>query len=407
MFGSQTLSNMQLPSLPLAGFWFGDSATINGTHVDSVFAIINWICLFFFVLVVGLMGWFLYKYRARPGHTEQPSPSHNNALEIIWSVIPILLVALIFFLGFTVFMDFRTPPVDAYDVRVVATQWNWQFIYPGGISSDELHVPKDRPIRLVQESRDVLHSLYVPAFRIKMDVVPGRYTYQWFQADKAGRYDLFCAEYCGKDHSNMNTFVEVHESEAAFLKKLEELNQHPEDLREWGKLLWEKKGCVQCHSIDGTPKAGGGPSWKGIWGEEEKMADGTTVKVDYNYIVDSIRTPQKHIVSGYQGGVQMSPYAESQLKSIPKAGESVSEMDAIIAFIQSLAKNPPPYVQPNIKADGAEGDAEATTPAAGTPASDTPAAEAPAAETPAPDTPAPSTPTPSTETGSQPAGEDN
>jgi cytochrome c oxidase subunit 2 len=400
MFGSQTLSNMQLPSLPLAGFWFGESVTTNGANVDTVFAIINWICLFFFVLVVGLMAWFVFKYRARPGHTEQPSPSHNNSLEIIWSVIPILLVALIFFLGFTGFMDMRNPPVDSYDIRVVATQWNWQFIYPGGISSDELHVPVGRPVRLVQESRDVLHSLYVPAFRIKMDVVPGRYTYQWFQADKAGRYDLFCAEYCGKDHSNMNTFVEVHDSEAAFLKKLEELNQHPDDLREWGKKLWEKKGCMTCHSIDGTPKVGGGPSWKDLWDKEEKMADGSTQKVDYNYIVESIRTPQKHIVAGFAGGIQMAPYAESQVKSTPKAGEAVSEMDAIIAFIQSLAKNPPAYIQPKIKTDEAAA-------ADGAAATTTPAADTPAAETPAPETPAPDTPAPSTETGSQPAGEDN
>lgn len=332
MLPSNFLHNMasSLPALPLAGFWFGDPATTNAATVDDIFSVINWIALAFFVLIVGMMIVFLVKYRARPGHTSTPSPSHNNTLEIAWSVIPILLVALIFFLGFAAYMDMRTPPDDAYDIQVLASKWKFEFVYPDGTNSERLHIPPNQPVRLVQQSADVLHSLYIPAFRTKMDCVPGRYTYQWFEADKPGTYDLFCAEYCGKDHSNMNSVAIVHESEAAFVKAVEKENQRPEGELpwEWGEYLYTRKGCVSCHTIDGTTKAGGGPTWEGIWGRDEKLVTGETITVDENYVVESIRKPQAKIVAGY-GGVNMAAYPESQLKP--------EEVDALIAYMKKLS----------------------------------------------------------------------
>lgn len=317
-----------LLQLPLAGFWFGEPATTNAENVDDLFAIITWICIAFFVLIVGMMIAFVWKYRAREGHREEPSPSHNNSLEIIWSVIPILLVALIFFLGFVGFMDMRTPPADAMEIQVIAQKWNFTFGYPNGATSPELHVPVDRPVKLVQQSQDVLHSLYIPAFRTKMDCVPGRYTYQWFNANKPGRYDLFCAEYCGLDHSNMNSFVYVHDSQAAYEKKLDELNKPPAYPPEWGEKVWAEKGCKQCHSVDGSVRAGGGPSWKDIWGRQEKMTDGSTITVDENYIMESIRKPQEKIVVGFQG-VNMTAYPESLVSN--------QEVDAVIAYMKLLS----------------------------------------------------------------------
>lgn len=332
MLSSSFLHNMasSLPALPLAGFWFGDPATTNAATVDGIFSVINWIALAFFVLIVGMMIVFLVKYRARPGHTSTPSPSHNNTLEIAWSVIPILLVALIFFLGFAAYMDMRTPPDDAYDIQVLASKWKFEFVYPDGTNSERLHIPPNQPVRLVQQSADVLHSLYIPAFRTKMDCVPGRYTYQWFEADKPGTYDLFCAEYCGKDHSNMNSVAIVHESEAAFVKAVEKENQRPEGELpwEWGEYLYTRKGCVSCHSIDGTNKAGGGPSWEGIWGRPEKLVTGETITVDENYVVESIRKPQAKVVEGFSG-VNMAAYPESQLKP--------EEVDALIAYMKKLS----------------------------------------------------------------------
>lgn len=360
--------SQSLFQLPLAGFWFGESATTTAENVDHVFGIITWICIAFFVLIVGMMTMFIVKYRARPGHVEQPSPSHNNALEIIWSVIPILLVALIFFLGFNGFMDMRTPPADSYDIQVLASKWKFIFRYPNGAESEVLHVPPDQNVRLVQQSADVIHSLYIPAFRTKQDCVPGRYTYQWFRANKPGTYDLFCAEYCGLDHSNMNSYVEVHESQAAFEKALEEVNTPPVFLPEWGEKVWSKKGCSTCHSVDGTTKPGGGPSWKDLWGKEEVMADGSTVKVDHNYILESIRKPQAKIVGGYQG-VNMTAYPESLVKP--------QEVDAIIAYIQYLSDAYEGPTKEEAEAAAAAAKAEEGDEAAATaePASDEPAEE--------------------------------
>ena len=325
MFVSDTFNTM--PTLPLAGLWMGDAASETAQSVDSLYGLITWIGIFFFILVTVLTITFVVKYRARPGHAEVPSPSHNNALEIIWSVIPVLLVAMIFFLSFTTYMDMRTPPDDALDIQVIASKWKFLFRYPNGAEDEVLHVPMGRPVRLVQQSQDVIHSLYIPAFRTKMDCVPGKYTYQWFTATKPGEYDLFCAEYCGLDHSNMNSIVVVYENESDYKAKLDLLNKPPDDPIEWGKLVWDRKGCKQCHSIDGSVRAGGGPSWKGIWQKNEAMADGTTVTIDENYINESIRQPQAKIVAGFQG-VNMSAYPPSIVKQ--------EEVDALIAFIKSL-----------------------------------------------------------------------
>lgn len=320
-----------LPALPLAQYGMGSGASTTAQSVDQIFGIINLIALAFFVLVVALMVVFVVKYRARPGHTEQPSPSHNNSLEIIWSVIPILLVALIFFLGFTTFMDMRTPPADAYDIKVLASKWKFVFRYPNGAESEILHVPKDRPIRLVQQSADVLHSMYIPAFRTKMDCVPGRYTYQWFEANKAGEYDLFCAEYCGTQHSQMNSIVKVHETDAAFEKQLDILDTPPENPAEWGEQLWSRKGCKQCHSNDGSVRAGGGPSWKDLFDPDKQPKQFTNAPpadADENYVLESIRKPQAKIRVGYQG-VNMSAYPESLV--------SDDEVNALIAYMKSLS----------------------------------------------------------------------
>lgn len=344
-----------LPALPLAQYGMGSGASTTSQDVDQIFGIINLIALAFFVLVVALMVVFVVKYRARPGHTEQSSPSHNNALEIIWSVIPILLVALIFFLGFTTFMDMRTPPANAYDIQVLASKWKFVFRYPNGAESEVLHVPKDRPIRLVQQSADVLHSMYIPAFRTKMDCVPGRYTYQWFEANKAGEYDLFCAEYCGTQHSQMNSIVKVHESDAAFEKQLEILDTPPENPAEWGEQLWSRKGCKQCHSNDGSVRAGGGPSWKDLFDPDKQPKQFTNAPAqdaDENYVMESIRKPQAKIRVGYTG-VNMSAYPTSLV--------SDAEVDALIAYMKSLSGQYT-YVP---EEEGEEGD----EPAEGEPAS--------------------------------------
>jgi cytochrome c oxidase subunit 2 len=292
--------------------------------VDRVFHLVLIISSLLFALVVGLMAWFVVRYRRRPGISSQPSPSHNTRLEIAWTAFPILIVAVIFYDGFAAYMQMQTPPPNCYDLRVSARQWAWQFIYPNGHVDDALHVPAGQPIRLTMTSEDVIHGLWIPALRIKKDVVPGRYSSLWFQADKVGTYDLLCTQYCGDDHANMLSTVVVQTPDD-FDKWLKDAANFLKTLppAEAGKMLYQRRGCTQCHSIDGT--AGTGPSFKGIYGKPQKMSDGQSVVADDNYIRESILEPQAKIVAGFQP--VMSTY---------KGLLTDDEITAIIEFIKTL-----------------------------------------------------------------------
>jgi cytochrome c oxidase subunit II len=298
-FNNFPLASGSLPSSPLAGFWFGEGASNMVDHVDWLFAAITSVGALVFLGLLVAWSWFSWKYRMRPGHAEEPSDSHNDKLELTWTIIPTIIFGIIFYFGFTGFVDMRTPPDDAYEIHVTAAKWNWTFRYPNGLVVNELHVPVNRPVKLIQESSDVLHSLYIPAFRIKMDCVPGRYTYQWFEATKEGRYDLFCAEYCGTNHSNMYAPVYV-ESEEEFAEFLARDPYEGLDDVEAGQRLYIARGCSSCHSIDGTAMAGGGPSFKGSFGTERPLQDGSKVVMDENYIRESILQPAAKIHQGYE-----------------------------------------------------------------------------------------------------------
>lgn len=286
-------------NLLLGSFWFGEGASNMVGHVDWLFATITTIGALVFLGLLIMWSMFSWRYRMRPGHEPDNSPSHNDRLEVTWTVLPTVIFGVFFFLGLRGFIDMRTAPDDAYEIHVIAKRWSWEFRYPNGLLTDELHIPVNTPIRLIQESSDVLHSLYIPAFRIKMDVVPGRYTYQWFTADKEGTYDLFCAEYCGKDHSNMYAMVKV-ESEEEFQTFLETDPYENDPDHVAGEKIYRAKGCSSCHSTDGTAMAGGGPSLKDAYGTPRRMQDGSTVIMDENYIRESILQPAAKIHDGYE-----------------------------------------------------------------------------------------------------------
>jgi cytochrome c oxidase subunit 2 len=307
------------------GFWLPRSATAD-PEMDRVFYFILIVCSLLFLLVVGLMTFFVLRYRRRPGVEAQKTLTSSAALETTWTVIPILIVAVIFYLGFVAYMRMQTPPPNCYDLRVTAKQWSWNFIYPNGYVDDNLHVPAGEPVRLTMSSEDVIHGLWIPALRVKMDVVPGRYTSVWFQADQPGTYDLLCTEYCGDNHSNMLASVVVQNRKdydawlkdaANFLKTLPPVQA--------GEKLYHRRGCAQCHTIDG--KAGTGPTWKGLYGKHVKMTDGSSVLADDNYIRESILDPQAKIVAGFDP--VMSTY---------KGLVSDDEITALIEFIKSLNK---------------------------------------------------------------------
>jgi cytochrome c oxidase subunit 2 len=269
------------------------------------------------------------RYRRRKGQEEEldRGPSKNVLLEAAWIIIPSLIVLVIFVWGFQGYMRMHVVPANAMEVKVTGQKWFWSFQYPeGATSTNELVVPVDTPVRLLMSSQDVIHSFYVPAFRMKKDVLPNRYQVAWFEAEREGVYDLFCAEYCGTSHSEMVGKVRVL-SYPEYQAWLEENALSGEGMtpREFGAKLYNAKACNTCHSVDGSP--GNGPTFLGAFGKEEEMADGSTVVVDENYIRESILNPKSRVVAGYQ---PIMPTYQGMLTD--------REVDALVAYIKSLGE---------------------------------------------------------------------
>ncbi len=310
---------------PGSSYWFPPQASTFAQDVDSLYMYIMYISAFFFVLIVVAMVWFSLKYRRRPGYEGDSTALHNNALEILWTVIPTIIVVWIFAKGVFGYMDMMTPPAATIDVNVTARKWAWTFQYPNGAISTELHVPIHKASRMRMRSEDALHAFYVPAFRCKADIVPGRVTNLWFEPILEGTFDLFCAEYCGDEHSNMITTVTVH-SEEDYAKWLADAAKPPTDIEAHGLWLYERMGCKSCHSMEPNKKIVG-PSFAGTFGTEQKAAGGAAILVDAGYIRESILEPQKKIRDGYQGASQM-PSFQGKLKD--------NEILALTAFIEAL-----------------------------------------------------------------------
>ncbi len=278
-----------------SGFWFPEEASEFAPQSDFLFMAITYISAIFFAVIVGVMILFVIKYRRRPGVEPQPSPSHNTALEIFWSVVPAIILVWFFYAGANGFLDLRIPTDDAEEIHVTAARWNWSFRYPNGDTSTELHLVKDQPVRLIMQSTDVLHSMFVSAFRQKMDIVPGRYTYAFINPTKVGKFRLACTEYCGTEHSRMRTLCQVHESEEARRSSTEWIRaKYPP--WETGQRLFQMN-CSGCHKVDGN--AATGPALNAIWDTNENLVDGSTIKVDEEYLRSSILYPDRHVVAGY------------------------------------------------------------------------------------------------------------
>lgn len=305
-------------------FWMPNAASTGAGDTDAMYYAVLGMSAFFFFLITALTIYFVVKYRHRPGHKAEPSPSHNDTLEITWTVIPCIIVVFLFLFGWRSYVSNVTPPQHALEVNVWATQWNWNFKYAEGINDDNLHVPVNTPIRLVMSTDNVLHSFFVPAFRIKQDIVPRRYTYAWFNATKPGAYRINCAEYCGRGHSEMNKVVVVHPP-GSFERWIEAKKNAGTSmpLDQLGKSVYEKKGCMACHSIDGTPRVG--PSLKGIWGEAVTLEGGAAITVDENYIRESLLDPAK---SGRTGFARSMPSFAGQL--------SDREILGVIEYLKTL-----------------------------------------------------------------------
>ena len=247
--------------------------------------------LIFFTIVV-----FAVKYRRR-AEDERPEPIEGNLwLEVVWSVIPFGLTMVMFVWGAIIFFDIYNPPDDALEISIVGRQWMWKAQHPTGQSEiNELHVPVGQPVKLMMTSEDVIHDFFLPAFRVKQDVLPGRYTSVWFEATKAGVYHLFCAEYCGTQHSGMIGRVVVLEP-VEFEKWLSG-GATGMSMVDLGASLFQRLGCHTCHRAGGTNQ---GPSLAGLFGKTVKLQGGNTVSADEDYIRESILDPRAKIVAGYQ-----------------------------------------------------------------------------------------------------------
>ena len=274
---------------------FPRQASSLAPQVDSLFFFIFAVALFFALAICILIIVFAIKYRRRSEHEVPPQIEGDLRLEILWTVVPLGITLIMFFWGAKLFFVAFHPPQNSIDVTVVAKQWMWKAQHPEGRAEiNEIHVPTGRPVKLIMTSQDVIHSFFVPDFRVKMDVLPGRYTTLWFEATNAGEYRLFCSQYCGTQHSGMIGRIIAMESTQYQTWLSGEAGAV--SMAGAGEKLFERLGCNTCHLPNG---AGRGPSLVGLFGKQVQLQGGRSIPADENYIRESILEPHAKLVAGY------------------------------------------------------------------------------------------------------------
>jgi cytochrome c oxidase subunit 2 len=301
-------------------------------QVDAAFAFIMGISLFFLVAITAVLIYFVIRYRRSKNPTATQIEG-SNTLEIVWTVIPTIIVLAMFYYGWAGWHKQEEPPADAMKIKSIARMWHFSFQYPNGRTTDTLYVPLNKPVALNLVAMDVIHSIYIPAFRLKKDMVPGDPKVMWFESGHVGNYDIYCAEYCGLNHSYMLSTVKV-------LPKIEfdkwyndttsvaQLNK-PVDSRLAGLEIIKKIGCVACHSTDGVNLIG--PTFKNLYkSQRQVMVKGTETSVvaDEAYLKESILNPAAKVVKGFNNGLMLS--YKDQLND--------EQIDQIIAYFKTLSK---------------------------------------------------------------------
>ena len=280
---------------------FPEQASTLAPQTDALLLFLLGITAFFVVLIAGSIIVFMIRYRRRDPNEIPPSVHGSLALEIGWSVIPFIIVMIVFFWGASLYATIARPPDDAINIDVVGKQWMWKVQHMEGRREiNELHIPVGKPVKLTMTSEDVIHAFFVPAFRTKQDVVPGRYSTTWFEATKVGSYHLFCAEYCGTIHSGMIGRVVVMEPAEfqAWLQSGESGAMPALTPSAAGEALFQAQGCPSCHAA-GTGQRG--PQLVGLFGSTVQFEGGGSTVADEDYLRESILRPQAHLVSGYPG----------------------------------------------------------------------------------------------------------
>ena len=344
-------------------FWLETPASTSAQNHDLVFYALLYVMAFFFFLVVAIMLAFVVLYRRRKGQQRDAGPTHNTPLEVFWTVIPLGIVIGFFVVGLRYYVNLEAPPAGADVVDVEASQWQFNFKYPNGAESNELYLLVDRPVVLKLKSQDVTHALYIPAFRVQRNAVPGQNTEIWFQptvptakdptTGEEDFYHVFCTQYCGNGHAEMNTRAFVLNKEDYDKKLAEAANifidknsKQPLPYAEVGKKLYTTMGCAQCHSINGAD--GTGPTWKGLYKRDHEFSKsnvpGYTLRQSDDdqkwddYLRESILHPEAKIVQPFQN---VMPSQESPLSGSPYKEKKLA---AIVEYIKSLGD--PKYYKP-------------------------------------------------------------
>ncbi|WP_230779574.1 cytochrome c oxidase subunit II [Roseiconus lacunae] len=378
--------------MPLADYtdsklsFFPESASTFSSDSDWIFYFISIVALIFFIAIVIALFGFTVNYKKAKGMAAESQTDHNTTIELVWSIGPSFLLIVMFYFGAQGYLAHRTIPEGSYELGVDAYKWGWGINYGKFVIHPELHVVAGEPTKLTMTSSDVIHSLYIPAFRVKKDIVPGRYNYMWFKATKPSEkvvtdeeleqlaakdaetnaswnyderqftpdgytfYDLYCTEYCGTNHSEMQTVVVVHETRAdldAWIKKYSK-RASTESPASYGQKLYERRGCKTCHSIDGTKVGYVGPTWKDLAGASRPLANGDEVLADENYLRESILNPKAKIAAGYQ---PVMPSYKGQLTD--------DDIYSLVEYIKSLSES-----GSGGEADAGEGTEEDTSPEA-------------------------------------------
>ncbi len=292
------------PNDAIGGPWsMPVQASTFAADADNLYLFIVFLNVVSLVGVVAVMLYFAFKYKRRSAEQKTSSITHSGKVEFLWSAIPAAILLVLFAWGEVQWMNMAVPPEDSIDIRIKGQKWFWTAEYPNnpGVQlNNELIVPEGQPVRLTMTSEDVLHSFFIPAFRVKKDVIPGRYTTMWFEANRSGVYNLFCAEYCGDQHSGMIGVVKVlppDQYEAALNEAGKIELKEGEGMADMGARIYKRKGCVACHSTDGSPSTG--PTWKGLYGSQRSLTGGGSATADDNYIRKSILEPNAEVVEGF------------------------------------------------------------------------------------------------------------
>ena len=322
------------------------ASTVSG-KVDALYFYLSGVTAFFTLLISGVLIFFVIKYRRRMPN-EIPRPvAGSHKLETIWSVIPFMIAMSMFAWGAQIYFQNSRPPKNANEIYVVGKQWMWKIQHSTGQREiNELHVPVGRKIKLIMTSEDTIHDFFIPAFRIKADVLPGRYTTQWFEATRPGTYHLFCAEYCGMNHSGMiGSVIVMQPTEFDNWLSGNASQQSPAVA---GQQLFQSLGCVSCHGANG--EGGRGPALAGLFGRKVFLTNNQTLIADEAYIRESIENPQAKIVLGFN---PIMPTFQGQV--------TPEQLIQIISFIKSLQiSNPQSATAPAVPAPKAEPSAPAS-----------------------------------------------